>query len=113
MSWLKFHIFVIVLVLTFKNSFVNCQDTTDQYDAYEEYEDYEEYGENGVDCSVQDVICNYFNHDVCSGQCHHKHLPSTTMLDLFGPKVTKCCDGHGYTYYEQCDVSTYTILFVS
>jgi hypothetical protein len=83
MSWFKFSIFVI-LVVTLKSSVnANAED-------------------KNTDCGG----CNQpFNHEVCDGQCLNQNLPRITMQDKFGPKVTECCDGHGYTYNDQCDVS--------
>jgi hypothetical protein len=72
---------------------------------------YEDYGiDYGVDCGLQEIICDFHNHEVCADQCHHGHLPKKSMEELFGPKVSKCCAGHGYTYYEQCKVSSMIII---
>jgi hypothetical protein len=96
MSWLKFSIFVI-LVVTLK-SLVNCDEDF-------EYED--ENKEDVHGCGDQDRFCNQlFTHDHCSEKCHHKYLPKKTMQQLFGPKVTECCEGDGYTYTDQCNVSS-------
>lgn len=68
-----------------------------------------DYGGNYPDdpCFDQVDQCNYYD-DECSKLCHHNHFPATSMEDMFGPKVTKCCEYHGYIYTDQCDVRTST-----
>ena len=70
------------------------------YDTNYEY-DYDKLDRNydGPD------LCKYYDDINENHGCHHKHFPEKTMEDLFGSKVSKCCDFNGYTHFDTCEVS--------
>jgi len=49
-------------------------------------------------------VCDYFNDDgISSNMCQKQNFPSKTIEEIYGSDVSKCCEGHGFIYVDECD----------
>ena len=71
-----------------------------------DYDNSYEYDYDKLDRNYDEPdLCKYYDDINENHGCHHKHFPKKTMEELFGSKVSKCCDFNGYTYFDTCEVS--------
>ena len=71
----------------------------------------QEQSEEDVDGAVDS--CN--SYDTENGNdCHHNHFrQKPTIESIYGQKVTKCCKGHSYKFYDHCEVSSIGLGFLN
>ena len=96
-------LFVSILIIL-KLVIANEEHESHNFDS--NYYDDVDYG-NYSDYGSYDYQCHY-HHDLNEAHaCHHdKFSLQKPLPDIYGKNVKQCCGFHGYTFINNCEVST-------
>ena len=57
-------------------------------------------------------VCDIFNEDgQTRNMCLKSKFPEQTIDAKYGSEVSQCCDGHGFVFTDECNVSQLDLSF--
>ena len=72
---------------------------------YEDPDQFDNIEEDYDDMCVGDDNCALYSSMDESCACHHRQFPSETLEQRYGENVKKCCNFHGYRFFNNyCEV---------
>ena len=84
-------------------------DDDDEYGYGYDYGNYEDYDSPPDHCDYKNTI-----HDTGSSSCSHVDFPSLPPIkdvnEFKNRKITECCSGHKYLFYDNCEVIIMIVL---